>query len=69
MSHITNQRPLHTSSIAIYLSHSIYQNTPHYIRINHMEWLEFAICYQLLSIQNINDQFHSFYILRIQFRM
>ena len=55
MSHITNQRPLHTSSIVIYLSHSIYQNTPHYIRIILIDWLGLVISHQFLGIQNIKD--------------
>ena len=57
MSHITNQRPLHTSSIVIYLSYSIYQNTQYYIRIILIELPGFAIFNQPLGIYNINDQF------------
>ena len=52
MNHIKNQRPLHTSSIEIHISYSIYQNTPHYIRIGSN--LLFVISFWAFKISTIS---------------
>ena len=53
MSHITNQRPLHTSSIVIYLSYSIYQkpSTLYSYRAILIDWLGLVIFHQFWAFR------------------